>query len=641
MSNPLSTKPTNPLLAFIAFCTIGPFKLSDWLRKQAYPRYISLYSPPYEAICLAFSIIAARSGASGFNIWTFLISELWGFPLLWLVFAKPMTKLWENSGPKIQKFSGDYLAAPLTAVADGLASLPGAVWLWSSTGSRSWLVGIVEVVTIVSFAVASLYTGWLAESWIAPHLWSIVAACSQNGIVHTVATFVSYGLGLSVAGFVGNLFVTMAVKTNDKGRGFLASVFVAVIAYSYIASWTAPLGVASLSYAVTALTALVLNIFVYPLACYFASNGLLKILFDALKPVVDAFYSPSKDEGKIARAYRDLFQQSTNVALTAFVSWHCSALLTTFGLGSLLVYGGTLFMIAFTFCLGGVILNDGWGNGFCNALFAALIGFITFGQTEFLNADLGQYAAIVAGVTGGVLSFAIIIPLLYAGVEKVLSLPVLNVVTALGTGLRTAHTYINGHTFDPIYRASLIIYHECYRSDTPSERSYERVVLHLTNIVIALTLGTLAYLGLTTFVTTSLLIVVPLSGVAITLSYSLLGQLVVKAQAQLSGGLTGVFAAAGAAAYLTPNHVFGWEYSLPVAGVLGLLVFGIIYPLFYQVVRHVAGDTMCSLEKPLDNRLNAAARVIGEPLMAGWHTLVSGWTALMSIFDGLFGRKSK
>jgi len=134
---------------------------------------------------------------------------------------------------------------------------------------------------------------------------------------------------------------------------------------------------------------------------------------------------------------------------------------------------------------------------------------------------------------------------------------------------------------------------------------------------------------------------VPLSLVATTLSYSLLGQLVIKGQAQLSGGLSGAFAAAGAAAYLTPNHVFGWEYSLPVAGVLGVLVFAIIYPLFYQGVRHLAGGIMCSLEKPLDNGLNAATRVIGEPLLAGWHMLVAGWVALVSIFDGLFGRKSK
>jgi hypothetical protein len=641
MPNPLTTQQKNPFMAFFALLIIGPFKLSDLLRKQAYPRYLSSYCLPYEAICLAFSIIAARSGATGFNIWTFVISELYGFPLLWLVFAKPMTKLWESSGPRVRKFSTDYFAAPWTKLADGFAGLPGAAWLWSSTGSRSWLVGIVEAITIGSVILASLYTGWLAESWIEPRLWNIIAGFSQNGIVHTVATFVSYGLGLSVAGFVGNLFVTMFIKTDDKGRGLVGSIFLAILGYGYIATWTAPLGLVWASYAAVALVAFVLNTYIYPLVCYIASNGLFKLLFDALKPLLNAFFSPRSDEGEVARAYRDLFQQSTNLALTAYVGWHCFALLATYGLGSLLVYGGTLFITVFAFCLGGVLLNNRWANGVCDALFAAVIGFVTFTHAEFLNAHLGQYTAIVAGVSAAVVCFAAVVPLLSAGVEKVLSLPVLNLFTKLGTGLRCTHTFVNKHTFDPIYRASLIIYHDCYRSDTPSERSYERVVLHLTNIVIALTLGVLAYLGLTTFVTTGLLIALPLSLLVSTLSYSLLGQLVVKAQAQLSGGLSGAFAAAGAAAFLTPNNVFGWEYSLPVAGILGLIVFAIIYPLFYQVVRHLAGGLFCSLEKPLDNRLDAATRVIGEPLLAGWQMIVAGWTALMSIFDGLFGRKSK
>ncbi|MDR3612816.1 MAG: hypothetical protein P4L53_04565 [Candidatus Obscuribacterales bacterium] len=639
MPNPLNTS-KNPIIAFFALLIIGPFKLSDWLRKQAYPRYFSSYCFPYEAIALAFSIIAARSGTHGFNIWTFLISEAYGFPLLWLGFAKPLLKLWEKSGPRMQKFSTDYLARPLTGFADGLASVPGAGWLWTNA-ERSWFLGVVEVVTIASMVLGSLYTGWLAESWIAPRLWSIISAYSQNGIVHTVATFVFYGLGLSVAGFVGNLFVTMAIKTDDKGRGFIASAFLAVAAHSYIAIVAEPLKSAYWSYAATAAVALLLGTFVFPLVCYAASNGLIKKLYKAVKPVVDGFFSPPSSEEKVAKAYRDLFQQSTNLALTAYVGWHCFALLTGFGLNSFLVDGGTIFMTVFAFCLGGVVLNERWSNGLCDVIFAALIGYITFSQTEFLNSHLGHYAAIVAGVTAGVASFGLIVPLIYAGVKKVLSLPGLNVVTALGTGLRTAHTYINGHTFDPVYRASLIIYHECYRSDTPSERSYERVVLHLTNIVIALTLGVLAYLGLTTFVTSSLVLAVPLSLVASTLSYSLLGQLVMKGRAQLSGGLAGMFTAAGAAAYLTPNNVFGWEYSLPVAAVVGVLVFTFFYPLFYQAVQKTAGGLVCALEKPLDNRLNAAERVIAAPLLAGWHMLVSGWTALMSIFDGLFGHKSK
>jgi len=639
MPNLLNTS-KNPIIAFFALLIIGPFKLSDLLRKQAYPRYFGSYFFPYEAIALAFSIIATRSGTHGFNIWTFLFFEAYGFPLLWLGSGKLMFKLWEKSGPRVQKFSTDYLAGPLTKIADGLASVPGAGWLWTKA-ERSWFLGTVEVVTAISMILGSLYTGWLVEGWIAPRLWNIISAYSENGIVHTVATFVCYGVGLSVAGFVGNLFVTMVLKTDDKGRGFVASAFLAAAANSYIAVLAEPLKSVYLSYAATVAVALILGTFVFPLVSYAASNGLIKKAYKAIKPVVDGFFSPPTNEEKVAKAYQDLFQQSTNVALTAYVAWHCYALLTGFGLSVLLVGGGTIFMTVFAFCLGGVMLNDRWSNSLCDAIFAALIGYITFSQTEFLNSHLGHYAAIVACVTAGVASFGLVVPLLYVGAQKVLSLPGVNVVTALGTGLRTTHAYINGHTFDPIYRASLIIYHECYRSDTPSERSYERVVLHLTNIVIALTLGVLAYLGLTTFVTSWLLLAVPLSLVASTLSYSLLGQLVLKGRAQFSGGLSGMFVAAGVAAYLTPNNVFGWEYSLPVAAVVGVLVFSVFYPLFYQGVQKTAGGIVRAFEKPLDNSLSAAERVIAAPLLAGWHMLVSGWTALMSIFDGLFGRKSK
>jgi len=199
----------------------------------------------------------------------------------------------EKSGPRVQKFSTDYLAAPLTEVADSLAAFRHSLAV-SSTGSRSWLVGIVEVVIIGSLVlVRSTLAARRILDCATPLWWEIIATNSQSWLAESwiCATLARNHRHLQPkwhrphgryfcqlrSGALGGRLCRQPVRhhvhqNDDKGRGLLASAFVAILCFGYIASLTAPLGFFWASYAAATLAALVLNTFIYPLACYFAAK---------------------------------------------------------------------------------------------------------------------------------------------------------------------------------------------------------------------------------------------------------------------------------------------------------------------------------------------------------------------------------
>lgn len=583
------------VMIFLAIVFIGPYEGAKWLYKRVYNDTLD-----YVGFSL-FGLIGSIYGAvSGFNLvhsfgygtlasgvggfLSFLIAAGYVTPVLWMILLRPIVKTFEKLWKAINNFARKNFEGIASGIIDFARVLPGADSGWSallaSDRKKSFFQKVLEVLTFPSAVAASGYAGWLTHHWVA-------AFGAGTPVLAGIAT----GAGAVAGVLVFALLADVACKWFYYGKTPAVGIALSIAAIAGGAPFVAShLGLSLLTTVISsAVGSILFAAYVFPWAVLLLSDRLLAWVRDTLKPLVESVYD-EKENGS-----RHLFQQGANLVVTAGAGWSAAWLCSAIALPLSVTVGAVALVGALTYTLAGKALDWDGGNFVIGALLAAATG--TAAGFGWHNAGLiyGNWGAVIAGVLAALPVFFLVFPLLYAAYRWVSNLPVVTVITGgLGTALHAGHDKV-WKRFDKLVDRCEKVYRFAYND----ERPYDKLVLHITNLLVTVAAGFGLHFLLAGFSVGHPWLAIAATAAGTAITYIAGGQYLVKAGLELVGAVTALIVAVTLGSIVLGAQPLGYGFAVPFGIVVAAVTYFLAYPLLFIGVRYVADPLLTSWLLPV------------------------------------------
>lgn len=646
------------VMIFLAIVFIGPYEGAKWLYKRIYKDSLD-----YVGFTI-FGLIGSIYGAvSGFNLvhsfgYGILASGVGGFislllaagyvtPIIWMVLLRPCVKTFERLWKVINNFARKHFEGVASGLVDVSRVLPGADSGWSKLldpeRKESFFQRVLQVVTYPSAVAASAWAGYLSYSWVSAFGAGLPIVAGVATGAGAVAGVLCFALLADIAckwlyyGKVPALGLTLSVAAIVGGAPFVSGLLGLSLLTTVIA---------------TAVGVLLCTAYAFPWVVLFFSDKLLTWVRNTLKPLVESVYD-EKETGS-----RHLFQQGTSLVLTVASGWGAAWLCSAIALPLVATVASVALVVALTYTLVGKALDWDGGNFVIGALLA--LGTAAAAGFGWHNAGFiyGNWGAVIAAVLAALPVFFVLFPLLYAGYRWVSNQALVSGLTnGLGNALHSGHDKV-WKRFDKLVDRCEKVYRFAYRD----ERAYDKLVLHITNLLVTAAAGFGLHFLLTGFAVAHpwLSIAAITAGTAIT--YIAGGQYLVKAGLELVGSVTAVGVAVLLGSVVLGAQPLGYGFAVPFGFVVAALTYFIFYPLFFIGVRYVADPLLTGWLLPILDGIHKwcwetfftvfkAVRDFLAPIVAfffGWlkpvwlgfvGLLVGAWKMATDAWNSMFGSK--
>ncbi len=537
-----------------------------------------------------------------YTLGVWLLFELFISPLIYLWLAKPVTTwVFDTVWPKIEKFDEKQFGPFLTGFVNVTSKVAvGSSWIWNRVNEDSWAIRSLQVLGVLASVGFTLYSGWRLHGVVidvaaALHL----VAAVPTTIVGSVVDICAYILAFAAVFLVGSLLIGAFAYSKKQGVGLAIGVagawashgLVAYVAAAYgFGVWAAYLG--------TTLTAVIITNYIVPTVVAVVSTGfIIEVWKKYIEPVQKAFFA-SRETG-----YRHIVGQLAAV-IGALIVFHFALVEASLvGLGILIAVPIAVIPAFLALVWLGEWLDDGDGNYAFALLLAVASAY--FGHQLWLSHGfwLGEWGAYGVGIVAAYLAGGLVLPLLAQGLEGLSTGGPRRLKAAewLGAQVSLAHKALWDKCYKPLEQACESVYESGYTATNKSEKlkNFRQVVLHLTNIALAIAVG-----GATCWGTSNLLAAYPdlaLFGFSINwlvavigyaaasvfafLSYSLIGHLILEAGFEIAGFFAGLLAGVFTSVLLAPVQPQGWFFAVPIGLVAMAIVFGLVAPSLIYVVQ--------------------------------------------------------
>jgi hypothetical protein len=533
-----------------------------------------------------------------------------------MIFLRPVVKMFEKLWKAINNFARKNFEGVALGLVELARALPGADSGWSKLlapeRKASFFQKVLEVLTYPSAVAASAWAGYVSYNWVA-------AFGAGIPLVAGVAT----GAGAVVGVLIFALLADVVCKWLHYGKlpalGLTVSVAAIVGGAPVVASY---LGLSLVTTLIATAVGIVLfTAYAFPWFVLLFSDRLLAWVRDTLKPLVESVYD-EKETGS-----RHLFQQGTNIALTAGAGWGAAWLCSAIALPPIATVASVVVVVALAYTVFGKVLD--WDGG--NVVIGALLALGTGAAAGFgwHNAGFiyGNWGAVISGVLAALPVFFLIFPLVYAGYRWVANLPGVTVVTGgLGGALHSGHDRV-WKRFDKLVDRCQKVYRFAYND----ERPYDKLVLHVTNLLATGAAGFGLHFLLTGFAITHPWLALTATAAGTAITYIAGGQYLVKAGLELVGAITSLIAAVALGSLVVGAQPLGYGFAVPFGFVVAALTYLIVYPLAFIGVRYVADPLFTGWLLPILSGIHSWC----------WNTFFTVFKAvrdfLAPIFKFLFG----
>lgn len=583
------------IMIFLAITVIGPYEGAKWLYKRVYND--SLDYVGFTLFALIGSIFGAVSGfnfvhsfgygtlASGVaGVVSFLFAAGYVTPVVWMILLRHIVKLFERTWKAINNFARKNFEGLASGLVDLCRVLPGADGGWgkllSADRKKSFFQKVLEVVTWPSAIAACGWAGYLTFNW-------VTAFGTGIPIIAGIAT----GTGAVVAVLAFALLVDIVGKWLYYGKtpalGLTLSTAAIVGGAPFVASF---FGLSLVTTLIAGAVALLFTIsYVFPLAVLFFSDNLLNWVRNTLKPLVESVYE-EKDTGS-----RHLAQQGTNLVLTAAAGWGAAWLCSAIALPFAATIAWVVVVVGLTYTLAGKVLDWDGGNFVIGGLLAAATGVAAGFGWHNAGFIYGDWGAVIAGVLAALPVFFLVFPLIYVAYRWVSNLPVINVLTnGLGAALHSGHDKV-WKRFDKLVTRCEKVYHFAYND----ERSYDKLVLHVTNLAVTVGAGFGLHFLLTGFAVAHPWLAIAATAAGTAITYIAGGQYIVKTGLELVGAGVSLIAAVALGSVVLGAQPLGYGFAVPFGIVVAGLTYFLAYPLVFIGVRYIADPLFTSWLLPI------------------------------------------
>ncbi len=644
------------IMIFLAITVIGPYEGAKWLYKRVYNDSLD-----YVGFSL-FAVIGSIYGAiSGFNlvhslgygtlasgvagVVSFLVAAGYVTPVLWMLLLRHVVKLFERLWKAINNFARTNFQGLASGLVDLGRALPGADAGWSKLLSadrkKSFFQKVLEVVTWPSAIAACGWAGYLTFNWVAAFGAGIpVLAGIATGAAAVVAVL-AFALLADIAakwlyyGKTPALGLSLSIAAIAGGAPFVASFF----------------GLSLLTTLIGSAVGIVLTTsYLFPWAVLIFSDNLLTWVRKTLKPLVESVYE-EKDTGS-----RHLAQQGTNLVLTAAAGWGAAWLCSAIALPSAVTIASVAVVVGLTYTLAGKVLDWDGGNFVIGGLLAAGTGVAAGFGWHNAGFIYGDWGAVIAGVLAALPVFFLIFPLLYVVYRWFSNLPVVNVLTnGIGSALHTGHDKV-WKRFDKLVTRCEKVYHFAYND----ERPYDKLVLHITNLLVTVAAGFGLHFLLAGFVGAHPWLVLAATAAGTAITYIAGGRYLVKTGLELVGAGTSLIAAVALGSLVLGAQPLGYGFAVPFGIVVAALTYFLAYPLVFIGIRYVADPLLTGWLLPILDGVHEwcwntfftvfkAVRDFLAPIVKfffGWlkpvwlgivGLFVGAWKMAMDAWHGMFG----
>jgi hypothetical protein len=597
----------------------------------------------------------------GVVIWG--VFEAWLAPLIYLWVAKPLvTFVFDKAWPKIDKVTKDYVGPFLTGVVTVTGRFtPGSGWIWKHVDENGWAIRALQVLGGLSAGAFSLYSGWVLKGILidiatANHI--LVAGT----IFTTVVTICIWFLAFAAVVLVGSFVIASFEYAKKQGMGLAIGAGVAYAAHGLTGDLAAAYGFAPWAGIVGAvLVALLLTSYVVPAVVAALSAGFIaKVWRENIRPLQQEFFSGKET------SFRNIVGQLANLVAAGFVIYYVLLEGSLIGLSLCATVPIAALLAFLSLSWVGEWLDGSENNSGIALVSAGLASAYTYKFWTAHDLVLGHFGSYVAAVIAGVFIGRFLVPLVFVGLERGSTAGPLRkrATDYVGGKLKAAHTKLVDKAYKPLVKLCEGVYEDGYTKPKADEKlkTFRLVVLHLTNIALAIGLG-----GATCWGTSSLLAAYPdlaifglslhwpiavlgygLAALVAFLSYSLIGHAILEAGFEIAGFFLGMVVGIWTTVHLQPVQPQGWYFAVPVGIFVMGVTFGFVAPLLIKGAQYVGVYTPGWILTPLAGANDAAFKKTVKlwdrfVVVRKWldETFAPIMKTLREILDGLRGKKTK
>jgi hypothetical protein len=599
----------------------------------------------------------------GIAIW--ILFEAWLAPLLYLGPIKRLGRFtFDTAWPKIEKVTEKYIGPFLTGVVNTASALaPGSGWVWKHVEETSWAIRGLQVLGGFAAGAYTLYCGWLLKGIlidvaVAHHL----LAAAPATILGTVLTICTYFIAFAAVFLVGGFVIASFEYAKKQGVGLAVGLGAAFAAHGLIGHLAAAYGYAAwVGYAATALSAFLLTVYAFPAIVAALSTGfIVKVWREDIRPLQREFFSGKET------SFRNIVGQLANLVAAGFVIYYVLLEGSLIGLSLYATVPIAALLAFLSLSWVGEWLDGSENNSGIALVSAGLASAYTYKFGMAHDFVLGHFGCYVAAVIAGVLVGRFLVPLVFVGLERGSTAGPLRkrATDYVGGKLKGAHTRLMDKAYKPLVKLCEGVYEDGYTKPKADAKlkTFRLVVLHLTNIALAIGLG-----GATCWGTSSLLAAYPdlalfglslhwpiavigygLAALVAFLSYSLIGHAILEAGFEIAGFLLGMVTGVWTSVHLHSVQPQGWLFAVPVGMFVMAVTFGFVAPLLIQVAQYVGVYTPNWILTPLAGLNDAAFKKTVKlwnrfVVVRKWldETFAPIMKTLREIMDGLRGNKKK
>lgn len=646
------------IMVILAITVIGPYEGAKWLYKHVYKDWLDYIG--FTLFALTTSIFGAVSGfnlvqdygygtlaSSVAGIVGFLFGAGYAAPIVWMVLLRPFVKMFERLWKAINNFARNNFEGLAAGLVDFSRVLPGADSGWSKllAGDRkeSFFQKVLQVVTYPSMIALSAWAGYLTCNWLTAY-----------GAGIPVLAGIASGAGIVAGLFVFLLLADIACKWLHYGKTQALGITLSVGAIVGGAPWVAGFfGLSLLTTVIaTAIGVLVTIAYIFPWFVLLLSDNLLTWVRNTLKPLVESAYD-EKETGS-----RQLFHQVTNLGATAALGFGAFWLCNAIALPLAATIAAVAVVVGLAYTLVGKVLD--WDGG--NFVTGAVLALGSGAAAGFAYADAGliwgAWGAVIAGVLTALPVFFLVFPLLYVAYRWVSTRALIGgAVTTVGVALHNGHD-VAWKRFDKLVTRCEKVYRFAYND----ERPYDKLVLHITNLIVTGLVGFGLHFLLAGFAVTHPWLAIAATAIGTAITYIAGGQYLVKTGLELVGSLVAIGAGVGLGSLVLHAQPLEYGFAVPFGFVVAALTYFIAYPLAFIGVRYIADPLLTGWLLPVLDGIHKwcwntfftvfkAVRDFLTPIVKflfGWLTpvwrviaglVVGAWRMAREAWNGMFGGK--
>jgi hypothetical protein len=614
------------VMIVLAIVVIGPYEGAKWLYKRVYNDSVDYVG--FSLFGVVGSIYAASSGyglvqgfgygvlASGVaGFVSFLIAAAYVTPILWMLIlrwvVKGFDKLWRAVNNAARKnFEG--IAAGLLGACRVLPGSDGAWTKLLAPERKSFLINALKVVAYPSLVAGSGYLGYLIFHW---------ATALFAGVPILVG--VASGAGAVAGVLVFSLLADVGCKWLHYGKTPALALLLSVALVAGIAPFAASfLGLTLVTTIIAGFVASVLvAAYVFPFGVLMLSDKFLNWVLTTLKPLLESAYDEKKSGS------RQLFQQGANLIATGLAGWGAAWLCSAIALPFAVTIGSVILVVALTYTLAGKTLDWDGGNFVIGGALSAAAGILAGFGWASAGFVYGNYGAVIAGVLAALPVFFLLFPLFYVSYRWVSNIAIINgAITAAGDGLSAGHDKV-WQKFDKLVGRCEKVYRFAYRDQRP----YDKLVLHITNILVTVAVGFGLHWLLQGFALHHAWLALAATAIGTAITYIAGGQYIVKTGLELVGAVTALVVAVALSSIVVGAQPLGLVFAVPFGIVVATLTYVLFYPLFFIGVRYIADPLLTGWLLPILDGVHTWT----------WNTFFTVFKAvrdfLAPIFSALFG----